>query len=192
LRENGGQYTHGALWSVVAFAMLGEGDKAANLFNLLNPINHARTPQEVSRYVVEPYVVAADVYAAAPHVGRGGWTWYTGSAGWMQRAGLENILGLRVLAGVLHLDPCIPKAWPRFSISLKHGSARYNITVENPNSVSSGIIAATLDAANMAICPVKVVLADDGATHQVNVTLGKSIHSPIGIRQGAKGDTAPS
>ena len=96
IRENGGQYTHAALWSVMAFAALGEGDKAAALFSLLNPINHARTRADVHRYKVEPYVVAADVYAAAPHVGRGGWTWYTGSAGWMQRAGVESILGLRL------------------------------------------------------------------------------------------------
>ena len=94
IRENGGQYTHAALWSVMAFAALGEGDKAAALFSLLNPINHARTRSDVHRYKVEPYVVAADVYGAAPHVGRGGWTWYTGSAGWMQRAGVESILGL--------------------------------------------------------------------------------------------------
>ena len=172
LRENGGQYTHGALWSVIALAMLGEGDKAASLFGLLNPINHARTPQEVSRYMVEPYVVAADVYATAPHVGRGGWTWYTGSAGWMQRAGLENILGLRVLAGVLHLDPCIPKAWPRFGISLKHGSARYEITVENPNSVSRGIALAMVDSVSISARPLVLALADDGSTHHVNVTLG--------------------
>ena len=96
----------------MAFAALGEGDKAAELFSLLNPINHARTRADVHRYKVEPYVVAADVYAAPPHVGRGGWTWYTGSAGWMQRAGIESILGLRLQGAVLHLDPCIPKAWP--------------------------------------------------------------------------------
>ncbi len=110
IRENGGQYTHAALWSVMAFAALGEGDKAAALFSLLNPINHARTRSDVHRYKVEPYVVAADVYAAAPHVGRGGWTWYTGSAGWMQRAGVESILGLRLEGDVLRLDPCIPKS----------------------------------------------------------------------------------
>src|SRR5208337_5310379 len=95
VRENGGQYTHAALWSVMAFAALGEGDKAARLFSLLNPLNHARSRSDVHRYEVEPYVVAADIYATAPHIGRGGWTWYTGSAGWMQRAGVESILGLR-------------------------------------------------------------------------------------------------
>ena len=119
VRENGGQYTHAALWSVMAFAALGEGDKAADLFSLLNPINHARTRADVHRYKVEPYVVAADVYASAPHVGRGGWTWYTGSAGWMQRAGIESILGLRIRGAALHLDPCIPKSWARFEMTVR-------------------------------------------------------------------------
>jgi hypothetical protein len=112
IRENGGQYTHAATWTVMAMAKLGEGNKAFDLFSMLNPINHARSRSEVHRYKVEPYVVAADIYAKAPHVGRGGWTWYTGSAGWLQRAGLEAILGLAGVQGhseFLHLAPCIPK-----------------------------------------------------------------------------------
>ena len=109
VRENGGQYTHAATWSVMAFAALGEGDKAAELFSLLNPINHSRTPADAYRYKVEPYVACADIYSTAPHVGRGGWTWYTGSAGWMQRAGVESILGLRFRGAFLSVDPCIPK-----------------------------------------------------------------------------------
>ena len=127
VRENGGQYTHAAMWSVMAFAALGEGDKAVDLFSLLNPINHARTRTDVHRYKVEPYVVAADVYATAPHVGRGGWTWYTGSAGWMQRAGVESILGLRIRGAFMHLDPCIPKAWPNFEMRVRRQSTRYEI-----------------------------------------------------------------
>ena len=172
IRENGGQYTHAALWSVIAFAMLGEGDKAAELFTLLNPINHSRDLEEARCYAVEPYVVAADVYASPAHMGRGGWTWYTGSAGWMQRAGIENILGLKVLSGSLHLDPCIPKAWPGFSISLKHKSARYEIKVTNPIAVSQGIVAATLDGIPVAGRPLIIGLSDDGDTHHVEVTLG--------------------
>ena len=172
IRENGGQYTHGALWSVIAFALLGEGDKAAKLFAALNPITHARTPDEVSRYAVEPYVVAADVYASPAHMGRGGWTWYTGSSGWMQRAGIESILGLRVLAGSLHLDPCIPKTWPGFSINLRHKSARYEIKVTNPKSVSRGIAAAALDGMAVSGSPLIIELSDDGATHRLDVTLG--------------------
>ena len=145
IRENGGQYTHAALWSVMAFAELGDGDKAAGLFSLLNPINHARTRADVHRYKVEPYVVAADVYARPPHAGRGGWTWYTGSAGWMQRVGLESILGLRLEGKTLHLDPCIPRAWPGFEIVLRHGSARYEIRVENPDGAERGIAFAAVD-----------------------------------------------
>ena len=115
IRENGGQYTHGALWSVIAFAMLGDGDKAGELFSMLNPINHANTRAGIHRYKVEPYVACADVYSMPPHVGRGGWTWYTGSAGWMYRAGLEWILGFRLRGKTLLIDPCIPSASGRAS-----------------------------------------------------------------------------
>jgi cyclic beta-1,2-glucan synthetase len=172
VRENGGQYSHAAMWSIIAFTKLGEGDKAAALFSLLNPINHARTPAEVERYKVEPYVVAADVYSTPPHVGRGGWTWYTGSAGWMYRAGIENILGLQVQAGHLRLDPCIPKAWPSFRISLRHRSARYEILVENPDHVSSGIASAHVDGVAVDHLPLRLPLVDDGAAHRVLVKLG--------------------
>ena len=172
LRENGGQYTHAALWSVMAFARLGEGDKAAALFGLLNPINHARTRTDMYRYKVEPYVVAADVYAAPGHVGRGGWTWYTGSAGWMQRAGVENILGLRIEGGLLHLDPCIPGSWPRFEIALRHGASRYEVVVENPKGVQRGVAVAELDGVAITARPLSVPLIDDGAGHRLVVRLG--------------------
>jgi cyclic beta-1,2-glucan synthetase len=172
IRENGGQYTHAALWSVMAFATLGEGDKAEALFVLLNPINHARTRSDVHRYKVEPYVVAADVYAVQPHVGRGGWTWYTGSGGWMQRAGVESILGLRVRGDVLELNPCIPQDWPRFEMTLRHHSARYEIVVENPDGVSRGIAYAEADGTPIDERPVRVALLDDGATHHVLARLG--------------------
>jgi cyclic beta-1,2-glucan synthetase len=172
IRENGGQYTHAALWSVMAFAALGHGDKAVDLFSLLNPINHARTRSDMHRYKVEPYVIAADVYANAPHVGRGGWTWYTGSAGWMHRAGVENILGLRLEGDVLRLDPCIPKAWPRFEMTVRHRSARYEILVENPYGVCRGVVAATMDAAAICERPIGLTMQDDGITHHVVVRLG--------------------
>jgi cyclic beta-1,2-glucan synthetase len=172
IRENGGQYTHAALWSVIAFAALGEGDKAAALFSLLNPINHARTRSDVHRYKVEPYVVAADVYAKPPHVGRGGWTWYTGSAGWMQRAGIESILGLRVEGEVLHLDPCIPKGWPRFEMMVRCRSAQYEIQVENSDGVSRGVRSADVDGTPIMERPVHLRLLDDGLTHRVIVRLG--------------------
>jgi cyclic beta-1,2-glucan synthetase len=172
LRENGGQYTHAALWSVMALAKLGEGDKAAALFSLLNPINHSRTRTDIHRYKVEPYVVAADIYAADGYVGRGGWTWYTGSAGWMQRAGIETILGLRIEGNLLHFDPCIPSSWPRFEIKLRHGAARYEITVENPDAVQRGIVSAMLDGIAVAVRPLKLYLQDDDLVHKLMVRLG--------------------
>jgi cyclic beta-1,2-glucan synthetase len=172
VRENGGQYTHGAIWSVLAFAALGDGDKAGELFSILNPINHASTRAGVHRYKVEPYVMAADVYAEPPHVGRGGWTWYTGSAGWMYQAGVEWILGFRLRGTTLHIDPCIPRAWPRYEIEFRYRSARYEIVVENPNGVSRGVASAELDGLPLARGSAAIPLADDGATHRVRVVLG--------------------
>jgi cyclic beta-1,2-glucan synthetase len=172
IRENGGQYTHAATWSVIALAALGQGDKAAALFSLLNPINHATTPAGVDRYKVEPYVIAADVYSEPPHVGRGGWTWYTGSAGWMYRSGIESILGLRLQGAFLLLDPCIPKHWPRFEIVFRHAGTRYDIAVENPNGVCSGISSAELDGEKLSELPIRLRLCDDGAAHRICAVLG--------------------
>jgi cyclic beta-1,2-glucan synthetase len=142
------------------------------LFSLLNPINHARTRADVHRYKVEPYVVAADVYAKRPHVGRGGWTWYTGSAGWMQRAGMESILGLRLQGDVLYLDPCIPKAWPGFEMTVRYRSARYEIVVENPEGAGHGVRSAHLDGAPIMQRPLCLPLMDDGGVHRVHLQLG--------------------
>jgi cyclic beta-1,2-glucan synthetase len=172
IRENGGQYTHAALWSVMAFAALGQGDKASALFWILNPVNHTRTRGDTHRYRVEPYVVAADIYAAPGRVGRGGWTWYTGSAGWMQRAGVESILGLRVRGRELEVDPCIPAAWPGFAATLRCGSASYEIAVANPHGVCRGVIAVELDGAMLLGRPARIPFTDDGGRHQVLVTLG--------------------
>jgi cyclic beta-1,2-glucan synthetase len=172
IRENGGQYTHAAIWALLAFAALGDGDKAGALFSMLNPVNHARTEDDVRRYKVEPYVVAADVYSMPPHVGRGGWTWYTGSAAWMYRAGLEGILGFRVQGASLLLDPCVPRAWPRFEIVFRYHSSRYEITVENPDGVSRGIARLEADGATLAGTPPRIPLIDDGAVHKVRVVLG--------------------
>jgi cyclic beta-1,2-glucan synthetase len=172
IRENGGQYTHAAAWSVMAFAGLGEGAKAVALFSLLNPINHARSRSDLRRYKVEPYVVAADVYSAADHVGRGGWTWYTGSAAWLYRAGIEAILGLRVSGGALHLDPCIPQAWPGFQATLRRGSTRFEIEVKNPAGVAKGVASAQLDGTEVAERPVRFNLPEDGRSHQIVVVMG--------------------
>ena len=172
IRENGGQYTHAATWTVIAQAILGNGTQAAKLFSLLNPISHTSTRADVQRYKVEPYVVAADVYSVPPHVGRGGWTWYTGSASWMYRAGLEWILGFRVQAGKLSLTPCIPADWPRFEIVFRHASARYEILVENPHRVSRGVAQVELDGEKLPAGETDIVLVDDGRTHEVRVMLG--------------------
>ena len=133
-RENGGQYTHAAIWTTWAYLELGRAATAERLFRLLNPVLHADTAAAVDRYKVEPYVIAADVYSVAPHTGRGGWTWYTGSAAWMYRLGIEGILGLRRTAGGLHIDPCIPPDWPGFEATYRHGSATYHIQVRRDGS----------------------------------------------------------
>jgi cyclic beta-1,2-glucan synthetase len=175
IRENGGQYTHAAAWSAIAFATLGDGDKAASLLSLINPINHSATRANVHRYKVEPYVAAADVYSVSPHVGRGGWTWYTGSAGWMYTAGIESILGLRRQGAFLLLAPCIPKNWPRFEIVFRQGSTRYEIAVENPRGVSRGIAYAELDGeplSEASTIPMRVPLCDDGKIHRIRAVLG--------------------
>ena len=172
IRENGGQYTHAAAWSVIAFAKLGQGNEAAALFALLNPINRTSTRTAVRRYKTEPYVVAADVYSVPPHVGRGGWTWYTGSAGWMYRAGIESILGLRIQGAQLLLNPCIPKHWPRFEVTFQYRSARYEIAVVNPNGVNRGVAVLKLDGSELPSGEPRIALVDDDAIHRVELTLG--------------------
>jgi cyclic beta-1,2-glucan synthetase len=172
LRENGGQYTHAAMWSTLAFALLGDGDRAFELFSLINPVNHASTRAAIHRYKVEPYVVCADVYSAPAHIGRGGWTWYTGSAGWMYRTATEGILGINVRGDTLRIDPCIPRTWPGYEITYKHGSSRYQIAVENPRGVCRGIVRAALDGRAIAAAPCEIRLTDDGSYHYARITLG--------------------
>ncbi len=173
IRENGGQYTHAAVWAALAFAMEGDGDRAHELLAMLNPINHADSNAGVHRYKVEPYVACADIYSMPPHVGRGGWTWYTGSAGWMYRVGLEWLLGFRVRDGKLVLDPCIPRSWPSFEISFRYRTTSYDISVENPLGVCRGILATKLDGEILkGNQKLSVPLVDDGATHRVQVVLG--------------------
>jgi cyclic beta-1,2-glucan synthetase len=169
VRENGGQYTHAALWTVLAYALLGDGTTAGRLYSLLNPIRHAAGPADLARYVVEPYVVAADVYAVPPHTGRGGWTWYTGSAGWMYRVGLEALLGLRWRGDRFTVDPCVPASWRDYTLTLRHGQARYDVTVQNPHGLERGSPRITVDGADQPDGWVTAV--DDGATHAVTVVL---------------------
>ena len=172
IRENGGQYTHAAAWTVMAFAALGEGDRAASLLSMLNPINHSRTRSEAQRYKVEPYVVAADIYSHPPHVGRGGWTWYTGAAGWIYRAGLESLLGLRRRGEALVLDPCIPRHWPGFKLVYRYGDARYEIEVENPDGVCQGVAEAILDGVPLLERPVCIPLSPAEAVRRLRIRLG--------------------
>jgi cyclic beta-1,2-glucan synthetase len=173
IRENGGQYTHGAVWAALAFVMQGDGDRAGELLSMLNPIRHADSPTAIHRYKVEPYVVCADLYSEPPHVGRGGWTWYTGSAGWMYRVALEGLLGFRVQGANLVLDPCIPRGWPGFEIAFRYRSARYEIAVKNPHDVCRGVLSITLDDEILAESEKCLIpLADDGHTHRVRVVLG--------------------
>jgi cyclic beta-1,2-glucan synthetase len=171
IRENGGHYSHAAAWTVIAFAALGDGDKAVELFRMLNPIHRTSSRSSVQRYKVEPYVVAGDVYAEAPHVGRGGWTWYSGSAGWLYRAGLEWILGFRVRGTALFIDPRIPHDWPGYSIRFRYHSSTYKVTVENPLHVTRGIAETEVDGKPYA-GPHSIPLRDDGTVHQIRIVLG--------------------
>jgi cyclic beta-1,2-glucan synthetase len=170
IRENGGQYTHAALWVVIALARLGMGDEAMELFHLINPINHMRTGEDAERYKVEPFAVAADVYAHPSHIGRGGWTWYTGSAGWMYQAAVQALLGLRRTGTTMGIDPCIPTVWPEYSLTWRFGTSRYRVTVVNPDRVSHGIAHALLDGTD--VDPAAIPLVDDGREHEVSVRLG--------------------
>jgi cyclic beta-1,2-glucan synthetase len=171
VRENGGQYTHAAIWSVIAFAMLGEGDQAAELLRMLNPIRRTASRTGVYTYKVEPYVLAADIYSESPHARRGGWTWYTGAAGWFYRAGIETILGLQLRGDSLLFDPCIPRDWQSYSLSYQHGTSRYEISIENPDGVNRGVVGIELDGQPQ-LSGNSLRLQDDGQVHQVRVSLG--------------------
>ncbi|MBI4915040.1 MAG: hypothetical protein HY825_04275 [Acidobacteria bacterium] len=170
IRENGGQYTHAAAWVVLALTRLGSGDEAVELFHMLNPINHARTAGQVAKYMTEPYAVAGDVYDHPAHRGRGGWTWYTGSAGWMYRVGLEGILGLKRLGTSFTVDPCIPSSWPTYSIEWRVGATHYTIVVDNPERRCRGVASVELDGAP--VDGAAIPLVDDGRRHRVRVVLG--------------------
>jgi cyclic beta-1,2-glucan synthetase len=174
IRENGGQYTHAAIWTVWAFAELGQGARAEELFRLLSPIYHSDTLEKAQCYRVEPYVVAADIYSVPPHVGRGGWTWYTGSAGWMYRLGMEAILGLSKVASgdddvALRVDPCIPESWSNYQIVYRHGETTYKISVENPDGVCKGVKQVILD--DKVLAGQDIPLSDDGREHMVRVLM---------------------
>jgi N,N'-diacetylchitobiose phosphorylase len=177
VRENGGQYTHAALWVVQALAALRRRDRAAHLLRMLSPVTHAATPERMHRYEVEPYVIAADVYGAAPHVGRGGWTWYTGSAGWMLRVALESVLGLTIEGGdCLIVRPCVPDDWPGWNVVLRlpGDRTRYQVRASTRGGRAAEVVEARLDGRAVTIVDgaARVPLIRDGAEHQVEIVLG--------------------
>lgn len=167
VRENGAQYTHAALWAVLATAMHGDGERAFELFQMINPLTHAASPEGVAQYKVEPYVVAADVYTAPTLLGRGGWTWYTGSASWLYRVGIENILGFTKIGDTLRIEPCVPRDWPEFQMHYRFGRTTYEITVRNPSLLRQRGSRVTLDGTVFRTNSIPLV--DDGAVHSVVV-----------------------
>jgi N,N'-diacetylchitobiose phosphorylase len=190
VRENGGQYTHAALWAVRALAQAGRTERAARLLEMVSPVSHGRTPDEVAVYRAEPYVIAADVYGVAPHVGRGGWTWYTGSAGWMFRVALESVLGITLRGGgALCVRPCIPRGWPGFTVRyrLPDGATTYEIAVtrEDGDGIRGSADGEALDATDGVL---RIPLARDGGTHRVDVVLGRDFapaYVPGAVHAGA-------
>jgi cellobiose phosphorylase len=175
VRENGGQYTHAAVWAAMAFAALGDAERAWQLMNLINPLLHGRTPQEVSVYKVEPYVVAADVYSVAPHTGRGGWTWYTGSAGWMYRLVIESLLGLRLAideeGASLGVEPCVPAGWRRYSVDYRFRATTYRIEVE---LIDDPAEAPSVELDGRSWHARTIPLVDDAAAHRVRLRTARS------------------
>jgi cyclic beta-1,2-glucan synthetase len=182
IRENGGQYTHAAAWFVQALTLLGHGTKASQVFNLLNPI-HSTSRERVNTYREEPYVVAADIYSMPPHVGRAGWSWYTGSAGWMYRVAIECILGVQLHGNRLTLSPCIPRHWPGFELQLRRDSTTWTIRVENPDGVEQGTAKVTIDGRQQA--HGEIHLEGDGKSHVVEIVLG---HGAVTLVQPGNGD----
>jgi cyclic beta-1,2-glucan synthetase len=184
LRENGGQYTHAAMWAILAQVGLGDGDAAHGLFALLNPIHHADSPEAAARYKVEPYVIAADVYSAAPHEGRGGWTWYTGSAGWMYRAGIEGLIGLTRVGQDLRFDPCFAKDWPQVEIVLNLGAQPCTVTILNPAETGRYVRSAKLNGANLPCTGGVLVLPIARLGGQLTIELGPQAPSADRISTG--------
>jgi cellobiose phosphorylase len=170
VRENGGQYTHAAIWAAMAFAAAGDGERAWELTTMINPVNHTRTPEAVSTYKAEPYVVAADVYALAPHTGRGGWTWYTGSAGWMYRLIVESLLGVALDGDRLRVTPCLPANWTGFSMRYRYRGTQYQIEVrQTPGGADTGIRRTTVAVDDVVQPDASIHLVDDGQIHQVRI-----------------------
>ena len=168
VRENGAQYTHAAVWAAMAFAAMGDNRRAWELLAIINPVNHAWSAESIATYKVEPYVVASDVYALPPHVGRGGWTWYSGSAGWMYRLIVESILGLRLEADKLHVEPCIPADWASFKMRYRYRETAYHITVSQARA-ADGVTMLTVDGLERP--DLAIPLVDDRQKHEVTLRI---------------------
>jgi cyclic beta-1,2-glucan synthetase len=173
IRENGGQYTHAAVWTVAATALLGQGNRAMQLLNFLNPIHHTATPDAIARYRLEPYALAGDVYGEPPHVGRGGWSWYTGSAAWYYRVALETILGFQLEGDRLRINPCIPSDWEAYEIDYRYRDTTYRIRVENPEHLEAGIPKTNLDGRELS--DGWISLQSDRQGHQIRIVLSRAI-----------------
>jgi cellobiose phosphorylase len=174
VRENGGQYTHAAIWASMAFAAQGDAARAWELLDMINPLHHGDTPGGIAVYKAEPYVVAADVYAVAPHTGRGGWTWYTGSAGWLYRLIMESLLGLRLTAGPqfarLHFAPCLPEDWQQFKLRYRYRETTYHITVRQAADAEAAM---SVQVDGVLQAEPAIALVDDRREHRVEVILRK-------------------
>ncbi len=168
-RENGGQYTHGAIWAIIAEAMLGFGDKAVEWYRMINPIEHSRTREAAKKYKVEPYVICADIAGQRNLAGRGGWTWYTGSSSWMYETGIKYLLGLRIQNNILHLEPCIPKDWKEYNICYQYGNSRYHIRVNNPNMKNTGVT--TFKINGREIQEKQITLNKNGGTYIIEIEM---------------------
>ncbi|WP_373001679.1 GH36-type glycosyl hydrolase domain-containing protein [Marinobacter sp.] len=171
VRENGGQYTHAAIWTTMAFAMLGDTERAWEFFAMLNPVNHGSTPESIERYKVEPYVMCADIYGVSPHIGRGGWTWYTGAAGWMYRLTVETLLGLQLEVDHLRIAPCMPANWDGYKIHYRYRDTVYHISVGGVGGASGSVTRVTVDGAERT--DLRIPLIDDHQEHLVDVYLGQ-------------------
>jgi cellobiose phosphorylase len=185
VRENGGQYTHAAIWTTMAFAMMGDTERAWELFAMLNPINHGTEPADIERYKVEPYVMCADIYGASPHISRGGWTWYTGAAGWMYRLTVETLLGLKLEVDHLRIAPRIPAHWDSFKIHYRYRETVYHITIRRVDEKSGPVIRVILDGTVVNGASVDgagrpqgiIPLVDDHREHHVKVNLDEVVRA---------------
>jgi cellobiose phosphorylase len=178
VRENGGQYTHAAIWLVMAFAAMGNREKTWQLLQMINPVNHGNDTEAIAEYKVEPYVVAADVYGETLNKGRGGWTWYTGSAGWLYQLIIESVIGLQKEGDTLVFKPCLPTGWPSVKITYRFNDTIYNIELMQ---VDAEINLTEIDTDGQRAEQPFLQLTNDGATHEVKVTVKEAAFTNVNV-----------